>query len=64
MSRLMASLTTPPPPRSDSFAALTMDVTSRSVIDVRMRDTLLFRLDEGAGNDDDVERSGCRREDL
>lgn len=57
------SPTTPPPPRRDSFAALTIDVTSRLVIDVRMRDTLLFRAEEGCGTDV-VDEADCRREDL
>ena len=39
----MERLTTPPPPRSEVFAALTIDVTSRSVIEVRMRATLELR---------------------
>ncbi len=59
----MASPTTPPPPRRDSLAALTIDVTSRLVIDVRMRDTLLFRVEEACGRDV-VDEVDCRREDL
>ena len=42
-------LTTPPPPKSDSFAALTIDVTSRSVIEVRMRATFELRDADGSG---------------
>ncbi len=59
----VVSPTTPPPPRRDSLAALTIDVTSRLVIDVRMRDTLLFRVEEGCGRDV-VDEADCRREDL
>lgn len=42
--------TTPPPPRSDVFAALTMEVTSRSVMDVLISVILEFRAEKG-GND-------------
>ena len=42
-------LTTPPPPRSVEFAAFTIEVTARVVIDVRTRDIFAFRLKEGGG---------------
>lgn len=45
------------------MAALTIDVTSRLVIDVRMRETLLLRLGEGCGRDV-VDEAGCKWEDL
>ena len=41
------SLTTPPPPKRDVFAAFTIDVTSRSVMDVLMRVILELRAEEG-----------------
>ena len=55
-------LTTPPPPNRDSFAAFTIEVTPRSVIDVRMRETLLLNRAEGWGGED-VEEAGCSLED-
>ena len=42
-------LTTPPPPRRELLAALTMVVTSRSVIDVRIKATFELRAVEGSG---------------
>lgn len=56
-------LTTPPPPRRDLFAAFTIDVTSRSVMEVRIRATLELRDADGS----EVELSGgggCSSEDL
>ena len=44
-------LTTPPPPSRDLFAALTMQVVARFVMDVRMRDTLALRVAEGVGRE-------------
>lgn len=41
------SLTTPPPPNRDVFAAFTIDVTARSVMDVLMRVILELRAAEG-----------------
>ena len=58
----MEELTTPPPPRRDVFAALTIDVTSRSVIDVRMRATLELRDAEASGVE--LFDEGCSAEDL
>lgn len=43
------ALTTPPPPRSDWFAALTIEVTERVVIDVRTREIFAFKIEDGGG---------------
>jgi len=42
--------TTPPPPRRDSFAALTIEVAARVVIEVRIRETLELRAADGCGS--------------
>ena len=42
-------LTTPPPPRRDSLAALTMKVVARVVIEVFTRDILEFIAESGLG---------------
>lgn len=42
-------LTTPPPPSRDVFAALTIQVVARFVMDVRMRETLALSAADGAG---------------
>lgn len=39
-------LTTPPPPSTDLFAALTMDVTERVVMEACMMDTLELRVED------------------
>ena len=44
-------LTTPPPPSRDLFAALTMHVVARFVMEVRIRDTLALRVAEGVGRE-------------
>lgn len=44
-------LTTPPPPSREVFAALTMQVVARLVMEVRIRDTLAFRIADGVGRD-------------
>ena len=44
-------LTTPPPPSRDLFAALTMHVVARFVMEVRIRDTLPLRVADGVGRD-------------
>ena len=45
------SLTTPPPPSRDLFAALTMQVVARFVMDVRISDTLALRVADGVGRE-------------
>lgn len=45
------------------FAAFTIDVTSRSVMEVRMRATLALRDADGSGTELS-EGEGCRVEDL
>lgn len=40
-------LTTPPPPSKDVFAALTIHVVARSVMEVRMKEILEFRAASG-----------------
>lgn len=60
---MRGGLTTPPPPRRDLLAAFTMDVTSRSVMEVRIRAILELRDADGSG----IElsgASGCSSEDL
>ena len=55
-------LTTPPPPSKELFAALTIDVTWRSVIEVRIKATLELNDADGSG----IELSdggGCNLED-
>lgn len=55
--------TTPPPPSRVRFAALTIDVTWRSVIEVRIKATLELNDADGSG----IELSdggGCNVEDL
>ena len=42
-------LTTPPPPRRDSLAALTMEVVARVVMEVRIREILALRVADGVG---------------
>lgn len=44
-------LTTPPPPSRDVFAALTMHVVARFVIEVRIRETLAFSVADGVGRE-------------
>lgn len=44
------ALTTPPPPRREVFAALTIEVTSRSVMDVRIRAILELMEADGGKN--------------
>ena len=44
-------LTTPPPPNRDVFAALTMQVVARVVIEVRIRETLAFSVADGVGRE-------------
>lgn len=44
-------LTTPPPPSRDVFAALTMQVVARFVMDVRMRETLALSVADAVGMD-------------
>ena len=44
-------LTTPPPPSRDLFAALTMHVVARFVMEVRIRDTLALRVADGVGRE-------------
>ena len=58
----LKELTTPPPPSRDVFAALTIDVTSRSVMDVRIKATLELRDADGWGVEPFDE--GCSAEDL
>lgn len=58
----MEEPTTPPPPRREVFAALTIDVTSRSVSEVRMRATLELR-DADAWGIEPLDE-GCSAEDL
>ena len=57
----VARLTTPPPPNKDVFAALTIHVVARSVMDVRMRETLAFSVADGVGREVSV---GSREEGL
>lgn len=52
-------LTTPPPPSRDVFAALTMQVVARFVIEVRIRETLAFSVADGVGREASV---GSREE--
>ena len=55
--------TTPPPPSRDSFAALTIDVTWRLVMEVRIKEILELNDADGSG----IELSdggGCKVEDL
>lgn len=55
--------TTPAPPRRELFAALTIHVTPRVVMDVWMRDIFEFKADDGGGLD--ASGGGAwRREDL
>lgn len=55
-------LTTPPPPSRDVFAALTMQVVARVVMEVRMRETLALSFAEGVGRGvlDGAEEAGWR----
>ena len=55
--------TTPPPPSRDRFAALTIDVTWRSVIEVRIKATLELNDADGSGIELS-EGGGCNVEDL
>ena len=45
----MDRLTTPPPPSRDVFAALTMQVVARFVMEVRMREILALSVADGVG---------------
>lgn len=58
----MGQLTTPPPPRKDVFAALTMQVVARFVMEVRMRETFVLSVADGVGLDglDGVDEEGWR----
>lgn len=47
----VGDLTTPPPPSRDVFAALTMQVVARFVMEVRMRETLALNVADGVGMD-------------
>ncbi len=55
----MWKLTTPPPPSRDVFAALTMQVVARVVMDVRISETLALSVAEGVGREA-LERVGWR----
>ena len=59
MGRTIGRLTTPPPPSNDVFAALTMQVVARFVMEVRMRETLALSVADGVGRDASV---GSREE--
>lgn len=50
----IGGLTTPPPPRRDVFAALTIHVVARFVIEVRIRETLAFSVADGVGREASV----------
>lgn len=52
-------LTTPPPPSRDLFAALTMQVVARFVMEVRIRETLALSVADGLGREV-VEDEGWR----
>ena len=43
-------LTTPPPPSRDSFAALTIDVVARVVMEVRMREIFELNAEDADGS--------------
>ena len=47
----LGGLTTPPPPRRDVFAALTIHVVARFVMEVRIRETLAFSVADGLGRE-------------
>lgn len=57
---MVGGLTTPPPPSRDVFAALTMQVVARFVMEVRIRDTLAFSVADGVGREASF---GTREED-
>lgn len=56
----MGELTTPPPPSREVFAALTMQVVARFVMEVRMRETLALSVADGVGMDalDELDKEG------
>lgn len=58
--RVVGDLTTPPPPSRDVFAALTMQVVARFVMEVRMRETLALSVADGVGIDalDELDEEG------
>ena len=46
VSMVQAILTTPPPPSRELFAALTIEVTAKEVIEIRIKETLSFKADD------------------
>ena len=50
----MGKLTTPPPPSSELFAALTIEVVASVVMEVRMRETFELSIEDGVGSEASV----------
>ena len=51
----MGTLTTPPPPSSELFAALTIEVVASVVMEVRMRETFELSIEDGVGSEASVD---------
>lgn len=49
--KVVGRLTTPPPPSRDVFAAFTMHVVARFVMEVRIRETLALIVADGLGRE-------------
>lgn len=51
----MGTLTTPPPPSSELFAALTIEVVASLVMEVRMRETFELSFEDEVRSEESVD---------